>query len=289
VIAIGLALAVLAAVAIGGGYALQHASAAGLPPLSLRRPVRSLVSLFSSGRWSLGFFGGIAGWAVYVEALRLAPLSLVQASSAGGIGVLALGGGRLSRSERAGVGAALAGLVLLALSVGAHATTARGAVLPVALWMGGSLAAAGLLARCRRTAAGLGTAAGILYAAGDVGTKAAVGGGVRLAFVPVLLACHGLAFVCLQLAFQRGGRLASAGLAVLWTNALPIVAGTALFAESLPGGLRGGLRVAAFVLVLAGAVALSRRGDSIPLTDQSIERQESPWLRSTRERAFPLR
>ena len=91
-----------------------------------------------------------------------------------------------------------------------------------------------------------------------MGTKAAVGGGARLWFVPALLACHGLAFVCLQLAFQRGGRLATAGLAVLWTNALPILAGTVLFGEALPDGWRGAARVAAFALVLAGAVALSR-------------------------------
>jgi len=259
VTAVGFALAVVSAVAIGGGYSLQHAHASSLAPLSLRRPVHSLLTLFRSGRWSLGFFGGIAGWAVYVEALRLAPLSLVQAAAAGGIGVLALGGGRLSRAERIGVGAALGGLALLAASLGSHPATARGDVVPVAIWMGASLAAAGMLARFRATAAGLGTAAGILYAAGDVGTKAAVGGGTRLAFVPVLLACHGLAFVCMQLSFQRGGRLASAGLAVLWTNALPIVAGAVLFAEALPGGVRGGLRVAAFVLVVVGAVALSRR------------------------------
>ena len=259
-IALGFALAVLSAVMIGGGYALQHASASRLPPLTLRRPVRSLLSLFRSGRWSLGFFGGLAGWAVYVEALRLAPLSLVQAASAGGIGVLALGG-RLRFWERIGVCAALAGLALLAFSLGSHAVTTRGAVVPVAAWIACSVAAAGALARFGATAAGLGTAAGILYAAGDVGTKAAVGGGGRLLFVPVLLACHGLAFVCIQLAFQRGGKLASAGLAVLWTNALPIAAGMALFGEALPRGLRGAARVAAFVLVVVGAAALSRRGE----------------------------
>jgi hypothetical protein len=263
VIALGIALAVVSAVAIGGGYALQHAGASLLPPLTLRRPLHSLVSLFRSRRWALGFFGGIAGWALYVEALRLAPLSLVQAASAGGIGVLALTGGRLARAERLGVGAALAGLVLLALSLGSHATTARGSAVAVAVWIGVSLAAAGALARFAPSAAGLGTAAGVLYAAGDVATKAAVGGGGRLLFVPVLLACHGLAFVALQLAFQRGGQLASAGLAVLWTNALPIAAGTVLFAEGLPPGIGGGLRLGAFLLVLLGAVALSRRGTSM--------------------------
>jgi hypothetical protein len=259
VIVVGLLLALVGAVAIGGGYTLQHASASTLPRLRLKRPVYSLMLLFGSGRWSLGFFAGIGGWGLYVAALRLAPLSLVQAVSAGGIGVLALGGGRLHPSEGLGVGAALGGLVLLAASLGSHAPTSHGAIDAVAIWTGASVAAAGLLALIGPGAAGLGTAAGVLYAAGDVGTKAAVGGGARLLFVPALLACHALAFVCLQLAFQRGGRLASAGLAVLWTNALPIAAGMALFGEALPGGWRSGMRVAAFALVLVGAVALGRR------------------------------
>jgi len=273
VIAAGLALAVGSAVAIGGGYVLQHSSASQLPPLTLRRPVHSLALLFRSGRWAVGFFAGIGGWVLYVAALRLAPLSLVQAASAGGIGVLALGGARLRPAERVGVGAALAGLVLLGLSVGAHPPTAHCGVAAVSIWVATSAAAAGALAARRSSAAALGTAAGVLYAAGDVATKAAVAGGARLAFAPVLLACHGLAFVCLQLAFQRGSRLASAGMAVLWTNALPIVAGTILFSEALPAGVRGGLRVAAFALVLVGGVALSRRApvsgalEPVTLTD----------------------
>lgn len=266
----GLVLALVSAVAIGGGYALQHASASKLPPLNVRRPVQSLVLLFRSGTWAVGFFAGIGGWVLYVVALRLAPLSLVQAASAGGVGVLALGG-RLRPAERFGVAAALGGLVLLGLSVPSHPPTGHGHAVAVIAWVGGSLALAGLVSRLRPTAAGLGTAAGVLYAAGDVATKAAVVGGARLAFVPVLLACHGLAFVSLQLAFQRGSKLASAGLAVLWTNALPIAAGSVLFAESLPGGVRGGLRIAAFALVLAGAVALSRRGEGdLPVAPVSL-------------------
>jgi len=273
VTAAGLALAIASAAAIGGGYALQHSSVSRLPPLSPRRPVQSLVLLIRSGRWTAGFLAGIGGWVLYVAALTLAPLSLVQAASAGGVGVLALGA-RLRMSERIGVVAALAGLLLLGLSAGSHAPTGVGDVVAVTIWVATSLGAAALAAGLRPTAAGLGSAAGVLYAAGDVATKAAVGGGARLAFVPVLLACHGLAFVCLQLAFQRGRRLASAGLAVLWTNALPIAAGMALFSESLPHGARGGFRLAAFVLVLAGAVALSRREaeagigpEPVPLTD----------------------
>ena len=257
--ALGLILGVVSSVAINGGYALQHASASVLPPLALRRPFHSLALLFRSGRWAVGFFAGIAGWVLYVTALALAPLSLVQAASAGGIVVLAIGGPRLTRSERVGVGAAVGGLLLLALSLGSHPPSTHGSSARVIVWMLASVGAAGVTAGLLPRGAGLGTAAGILYAAGDVGTKAALAGGTRLFFVPGLLACHATAFACVQLAFQRGGRLATAGLAVLWTNALPIVAGTVLFGESLPGGWRGAARVAAFALVLVGAVALSRR------------------------------
>jgi hypothetical protein len=258
VIPAALLLSVASAVAINGGYSLQHGAASGLPALQLRRPLKALRALFGNRRWLVGFFGGIAGWVLYVVALRLAPLSLVQAASAGGIGVLALGGGRLRSAERIGVGTALAGLLLLGLSLGSHPPSNRGTVGAVVLWLVVSAAGAGLAIRLLPAGVGHGTAAGILYAAGDVATKAAVGGGARLWFVPALLACHGVAFVSLQLAFQRGGRLGTAGLAVLWTNALPILAGTIVFGEALPGGFSGTARVAAFALVLIGAAALSR-------------------------------
>ncbi len=254
----GLLLSVASAIAINGGYSLQHASASRLPPLRLRRPLQSLLALFRNRRWLIGFLGGVGGWVLYVVALKLAPLSLVQAASAGGIGVLALGAGRLRSSEWIGVGTALAGLVLLGLSLGSHPPTGRGTIGGVGLWLGASAAAALAAVRLLPSGAGFATAAGVLYAAGDVATKAAIAGGARLSFVPVLLACHGVAFVCLQLAFQRGRRLGTAGLAVLWTNALPILAGTIVFGETLPGGFSGSSRVAAFVLVLIGAVALSR-------------------------------
>jgi hypothetical protein len=262
-IALGLALAIASAAAINGGYYIQHGAATQLPPLTVRRPLRSLALLFRNVPWVAGFFAGIGGWVLYVVALKLAPLSIVQAASAGGIALLALLVGRLSRRELGGVVVAVAGLVLLGLSlIHTTAPSGRGAWTSVALWIAISLAvaafAAGPLASVLAGGAGLGIAAGVLYAAGDVGTKAAVSGGARLAFVPALLACHGLAFVALQLGFQRGSALATAGLATLWTNALPIAAGTLLFAESLPAGARGVARIAAFVCVVVGAVVLAR-------------------------------
>jgi hypothetical protein len=268
-LAAGLVLALGSAVALNWGFFAQQGAAAALPPLSLRRPVSSLAALFAARRWLAGFLVGISGWALYVAALRLAPLSLVQATSAGGIGLLALfvarlGNDRLGRLEWGGVAAALLGLVLLAISLIGHTpSSGTGSSRAVSLWLAASLAIAAAFAwrggRVLAPGAGLGIAAGVLYAAGDVGTKAALGGGARLLFVPALLACHGLAFAALQLGFQRGGPLETAGLATVWTNALPIVAGALLFGDSVPSGGLGAVRIGAFVLVVLGAAALAMR------------------------------
>jgi drug/metabolite transporter (DMT)-like permease len=205
---------------------------------------------------------------LYVLALRVAPLSLVQAVSAGGVGLLALlawrlGGARPARRELISVAIALVGLVFLAISLGATAPhSGRASLAEVLVWVSASVAFAAVTVgsgpRIVPQGAAFGMAAGLLYAAGDVVTKAAVGGGGRLGLVALLLACHGLAFVALQLGFQRGGVLATAGLSSLLTNAVPIVAGIALFGERLPGGWAGVARVVAFAAVVAGGAGLSR-------------------------------
>ncbi|HVM57195.1 MAG TPA: hypothetical protein VMT74_07005 [Gaiellaceae bacterium] len=269
----GLVLALLSASAINWGYLLMHQAASHLPPLSLRHPIRSLIGLFTVPRWLLGFTAGIVGWVFYVVALWLAPLSLVQAASAGGIGVLALLVARtthvsLSRRELSGVAVAMAGLVLLGLSLHGHTDTGNaGSAKAIGLWIALSFVAAGLVAgpgsRLLAAGAGLGAASGVMYAAGDVATKAAVFGGWRFAFVPVLLACHGTGFVALQFGFQRGGALATAGVSTVLTNALPIVAGTVLYSEGIPSGAAGVARVAAFAAVVVGA-ALLAKADSEP-------------------------
>jgi len=258
-LAAGLGLALVSAGALNWGYFAQHGAASTLPPLALRRPLASLRLLFGKARWLAGFFVGIAGWGVYVAALTLAPLSLVQAASAGGIGLLALLVSReagLAPWERNGVVVSVAGLGLLAGSLSGHTSHGSGgSAWAVAAWVAVSLGIAGA-AVLSRNAAAFAVAAGVLYAAGDVATKAAVHGGGRLAFVPVLLACHGPAFVSLQLGFQRGGALATAGVATLFTNVLPIAAGTTLFGEGL--GSLPWLRVLAFALTVGGATLLAR-------------------------------
>lgn len=267
-LALGLVLALLSTGALNWGFFTQHRAAASLPPLTLRRPLRSLVLLMRNLRWLAGFFIGIAGWAFYVAALAVAPLSLVQACSAGGVGLLALlvsrGGVGLAHREGLAVGVAATGLLLLGISLAGGSTTGRlPSPAPVVAWLAVSGTVAAVAAafgpRLLARGAGLGVAAGLLYAAGDVATKAAVHGGLWLFAVPAVLAAHGLAFVALQLSFQRGGPFATVGVTTLLTNALPIAAGVAVYRESLPGGVLGALRAVAFALVVLGAAGFAVR------------------------------
>lgn len=293
--AAGLCLALASAGCLNWGFLRQHETVSSLPPLSARRPVTSLRLLFSNLPWLAGFAVGLAGWALYVLALRMAPLSLVQAVSAGGIGLLALlvvrtTDTRLARREWAGVIAAVVGLVLLGLSLAGGGDTAgrHGSAVAVGIWLAVSLAGAGLLAGPVAPwlvgGAGFGLAAGVLYAAGDVATKAAVGGGAAVLFTAAVLGCHGLAFVALQLGFQRGGALATAGVSTLAMNALPIAAGTLVFGEGVPAGGLGALRVLAFAAVVSGAAALARPTGE---TDPARRAGQAPDRCQARDRHVP--
>ena len=266
----GLLLALLSTTALSYGFYLQHTASGGLPALSLRRPLSSLSTLFTHRRWLAGFATGLSGWALYIVALGFAPLALVQGTSAGGVGLLALfvrnGGGHQNRPERLAVAVSVGSLALLALSLPAGVGHAPlpGWAAPSA-WVLASVVVAAVAAfpgaAAFRPGAGLALAAGLLYAAGDVATKAAVGGISPVPLFAVLIpACHGLAFAALQGSFQRGTVMATAGVSTLLTNVLPILAGLTIFAEPMPGGAAGVLRGLGFAGAVLGATLLAATG-----------------------------
>src|SRR6266571_4333015 len=151
----GLALAFVSAIVTNMAYSLEHDAATELPPLSPRRPLRSAALLLRDRRWLAAFAAETAGWLMYVAALRLAPLALVQAVVASGVAVLAFATARghpsrLARRERLAVVLALAGLILLALSLLGSTASDRNppvvgmSVLQSAYQRGDALTAAGL-------------------------------------------------------------------------------------------------------------------------------------------------
>jgi hypothetical protein len=268
---IALVLALASTTLTNIAYLREHDAAAALPVLSMRRPFQSLRLLLSDRSWLLGFAMESSGFLLYAAALALASLALVQTIGAGGIGVLAylsarLGGRQLGRRELGGVVLSFVGLVALAVSLaGGSGKGGNGSTTAILLWIGASAAVALLVVMLARRLVGFAVAAavagGLFFAIGDISTKVATQGGIRLLFVLSLVAGYTAGTLLLQLGYQTGGALTVAGLATLLTNALPIAAGTVVLDEPVPPGAFGAVRILAFAAVTAGAFLLARPDD----------------------------
>jgi hypothetical protein len=216
----------------------------------------------------VGFALETGGFALYVVALALAPLTLVQSIAAGGIGILAfvsarMGRRRLGRVELAGVLVSMFGLLLLAVSlVGGSGEGTGGSTHEILLWLGLTTGAAVIALALGRRFEALGVADGIagglFFSIGDISVKVATQGGLRAAFALGVIAGYSLGTAFLQLGYQKRGALTVAGLATLLTNALPIAAGSVVLGEPVPSGALGALRIVAFAAVTLGAILLAR-------------------------------
>jgi hypothetical protein len=266
--AIALLLALASTTLTNIAYLREHDAAAALPALSLRRPLHSVRALLTDRSWLLGFALEGSGFALYVAALALAPLTLVQSIAAGGIGILAFvsarfSGRQLGRHELVGVLVSVLGLLALAASLaGGSGEGSGGGTFQILLWLAAMAAAAivalGLGRRFGALAVAEGVAGGLFFSIGDISVKVATQGGVRAAFGAGVIVGYSLGTAFLQLGYQKAGALTVAGLATLLTNALPIAAGTVVLGEPVPTGVFGDLRVVAFAAVTIGAILLAR-------------------------------
>lgn len=273
-IAIGLELG--SATLVNLAYVRERDAAASLPKLSLRRPLAGARELLTNRSWLGGFAMETSGFGLYVAALALAPLSIVQAVGAAGIGVLAIASQRrspmsLTRRERGGAIVSLVGLACLGISLPrASGQGSGGSAVAIVAWLSATAVLAAVFAwlagrpRERRPAVLDGVAAGLLFSIGDIATKVATQGGGRIAFAPALIAGYLLGTSVLQIGYQRGTALMTAGIATLLTNALPILAGRFLLGEPVPSGALGALRIASFATVVVGGVLLAEDTMSRP-------------------------
>ena len=265
---IALVLALASTTLTNIAYLREHDAAASLPALSMRHPLQSVRLLINNRSWMLGFALETSGFLLYAAALSLASLALVQTIGAGGIGVLAylsarLSGRQLGGRELSGVILSVVGLVALAVSLaGGSGKGGNGSTATILLWIGASAAAAVLILLLARMQLGFavaaGVAGGIFFAIGDISTKVATQGGIRVLFVLALIVGYTAGTLLLQFGYQTGSALTVAGLATLLTNALPIAAGTVVLDEAVPAGAYGAVRILAFAAVTAGAFLLAR-------------------------------
>jgi hypothetical protein len=267
--AIALLLALASTTLTNVAYLREHDAAAALPALSLRRPLHSVQALLTDRSWVTGFALETGGFALYVAALALAPLTLVQSVAAGGIGILAFVSARmrrrrLGRHELVGVLVSMLGLLTLAVSLAGGGTGegTGGSTFEIVLWLGATAGAAVIaLALGRRfgaLAVAEGVAGGLFFSIGDISVKVATQGAARAAFAAGVVVGYSLGTAFLQLGYQKGGALTVAGLATLLTNALPIAAGSVVLGEPVPLGAFGAVRIVAFVAVTLGAILLAQ-------------------------------
>src|SRR5215207_10002305 len=127
---IGLLLALTTALASVLGFLYKHRGAIASPTVDMRHPIRTSLALFRNPWYTLGILVAMAGWGFHVGALALAPISLVQATIAGGLVLLTVCADRLfahevTRREWIGVGLAALGLAFLAATLGDTAEEAH--------------------------------------------------------------------------------------------------------------------------------------------------------------------
>ncbi len=272
---IGLLLSLATALASILGFLYKHRGAIEAPDVEWRRPVHSSIVLFRSPWYTLGVLVAMAGWALHVGALALAPISLVQATIAGGLVLLTVVADRffgheVSRREWIGVGLAAAGLAFLAATLNGDANDAHsdydaltlGLFVTATAGLGIATAAGGR--NGPRAGVLLGASAGLLWAASDTSIKALTGqlgdGVIAVFFNPLallILLASLLGLLVSARSLQIGPVVPVIAVTSVAANVTTILAGPVVFGDPLPDNAAGlVLRVLAFLMVV-GAAALT--------------------------------
>jgi drug/metabolite transporter (DMT)-like permease len=276
---IGLAVAALSALATDIGFLLRHRGATEAPDVDIRTPIRTIAALFSKKWWSIGFAVALVAWIFHVTALKLAPLSLVQAVLAGGfvlLGILAerFFGFKVGRREWIGIGLTAVGLALLGVTAGETATgnTHSSYGLTAAIAFEGGLVLVGLLAmighrhpRVRGQAAPLLAAgAGLLFTVSHIAIKALTKQlhlsdptTLLTPWIPLLLFAFVGAFFASARSLQIGDAVPVIAITSAVSNVTAILGGIVVFNDPLGNGpLMITMRIAAFALVVIAAALI---------------------------------
>jgi drug/metabolite transporter (DMT)-like permease len=269
---LGILFGFASALASSVGFLMRHRGAVAAPDVDARHPLRTVLCLFRERWWTLGYVVALVAWLLHVVALKLAPLSLVQAALASsfvflGAAAERLFGLKVDRRQWAGIALATAGLALLGVtsaqakpegSEASYALTVAVVVQAGLLGIGLVLIAAPRARRCEgdRRAVLLATAAGLLFTVTHIGVKA-LSGDMNPIWVPVVLGGFVLAFFASARSLQLGNAVAVIAVTGAASNASAIFAGIVVFGDPIgDSGPIIALRLFAFLLVIAAAALL---------------------------------
>jgi drug/metabolite transporter (DMT)-like permease len=270
---LGIVLALACAVATQLGFLYKHRGANAAPAVDVRHPLRAVRSLFASNWFAIGMAIALGAWLLHVAALVFAPLSVVQAVLSTGVVILAvlaerIFGFKVGPRQWLGVGMTAVGLVLLVVTLPAHAG-AHSAFSVVgmvsfegAMVLLGALLVAGpsIGAPAHHHGVMLGAAAGVLFGVSDVAIKAltGLGGPAAILLSPWL----GVAVLASIVAFYASARGMQEGEAVpviastsTAANVSCIIGGIVVFGDPMPADTLGiVLQGLAFAMVVVAAL-----------------------------------
>jgi drug/metabolite transporter (DMT)-like permease len=300
---LGLALAVLTAIATNLAFLFKHRGAVAAPAVDARHLLRSAADLFRTRAWTIGFSIAVGAWALHVAALALAPLSIVQAVISSGLVFLAVlaerfFGFHIGPRQWVGLGVTAAGLTVVGITGGQQPNVEQSDYSLAALiaFESSVLALAGLLVAASlrverfrvREGALLGAGAGALFGVSDVAIKYLadpVLDSVLSLVSPWTLAAlvaSVIAFYSSARGLQLGPGIEVITLTSVAANLAAIIGGILVFHDEIGNGaLEIVGRIAAFCLVILGAGLMPgpvRAGKAV------ARRRKTPAGRSGRRR-----
>jgi hypothetical protein len=272
----GAGLALASAFVTNLGFLWRHRGAVAAPDVDVRRPLHSAVCLFRSKWWTIGYVAAFIAWLLHIGAIALAPLSIVQASLAGGFVFLAVlaerfFGFELGKREWAGVLLSAAGLAFLALTAGeVKGKQSEYDLAPIIGFEVGMIAIGALLIVGQRGRLGggartgvlLGAGAGALFTVTHVALKALTGdvkGPLDLISPWTALVIGGgvVAFFASARSLQIGKAVPVIAATSIAGNATSILAGVVVFGDPIGSDpLIATLRIAAFGLIVIAAALI---------------------------------
>lgn len=276
---IALLVAVAGSVLINLAIYLQKKAVLDLPEVKAKLSWTLVKAFITNRPWLIAQVANVSGFALYMVALALAPVSIVEPIIASGVIIPALLAMRnLGEKPRTldfvGMGLSILGVILIALSlleglpedilihpyeVWVFAVIIFGlAILVPWLMRGGS---------DNRKAAGLGISVGLLFGIAAVFTRLLLmywghSWPLFIIFTAACIAGYLPAFILLQAALQKGMATVVAPIYNGIMEFVPIVMGMIVLNEKFPRSpVLITLRILAFISIITGTVLLSARAE----------------------------
>jgi uncharacterized membrane protein len=253
---------------------MQKKAVDALPRVKLRLSWPVIRAFITNRAWLSAMAVDALGTALFLVALIFAPVSIVEPIITAGIALLAYLaiknlGERPGRFDFIAIGMTVLGMIFLAVSLAEGLPTEK-TYNTFELWVAAAAIAALAVAvplllyflKRGNLASGLAASGGLLIGLAGVFSRLLMGdfGGEWYLWLPVCMLTYPLGFMLFQTSLQRGKAVVEAPIYNGLVMCVPIVVGTIALNESLPSSpFLFALRVAAFALIIVGAVILSRR------------------------------